>query len=108
MLTAHLLPLLFTILLEVPLVALLYPGRRARLALVCLLATSVTYLLMALVLPLVLRDYTLVVVTGELIAVVAEAGAYALADRERGWSRALVASALANGLSFGVSLLVQG
>lgn len=103
MIGAVLLPLLYTICLEVPVVALLYPGHRKRLAAVCLVATSLTLLNMHLLLPQLIDDHALVVVVGEVIALGAEAAAYILAHGAGGWSRALVASALANALSFGAS-----
>lgn len=105
--------LLLTLLLEVPLVALLYPGLRRRMALTCALATAATFLLMTLALPLVLGGYSAVVITGEVLALLLEAAAYALASRGRlppgpGWiGRALIASSLANALSFSTGLLIQ-
>jgi hypothetical protein len=93
--------LLVTLLLEVPLVALLYPGQRSRLAVVALLANAFTNLTLNVVLPAVpiLRGNHVIV--GEILAVVVEALAYAAASRPRDLGRALAVSGLANALSFG-------
>lgn len=63
---------------------------------------------MTLLLPRLSDDYTLVLVTGEVLAVALEAAALALADPRRDRARALVASALANALSFGASQIFGG
>ncbi len=90
-----------TLLLEVPLVALVYPGQRSRLAVVALIANACTNLTLNVVLPALppLRGHHVLV--GEILAVVVEAVAYAAASRPRDVGRALVVSGVANALSYG-------
>ncbi len=104
--TAYLLALGLTLGVEVPVVALFYPGRRLRMALVCAAATTLTHLLLAFGFPRILPRGISALWVGETFATVAEAGAYWLAGRQAG--RALVASALANSCSFGLGLIVFG
>jgi hypothetical protein len=92
-----------TLLLEVPIVAALYPGRCRRLALACALATTATHLLLHLAFPALLPRGT-ALLAGEAFATVAEAAVYWFAGGEPG--RALVASALANAASFTVGPLL--
>jgi hypothetical protein len=99
---AYLLALGFTLLVEVPIVAAFYPGRRLRMALVCAAATAATHAL----------NFAwpgwacgaLGMWGGEVFATVSEATAYALAGRQVG--KGLFASAAANGLSFGLGALL--
>lgn len=87
-----------TLLLEVPMVAAFYPGRRRRLALACALATTATHLLLHFAFPLLLPRGT-ALLAGEAFATLAEAGVYwAAGGGELG--RGLVASGLANAASF--------
>lgn len=97
--------LLVTLAIEVPLVAALFPGQRLRMACVAVAANVATNLTLNLVLPRIaaLRGHYLI--PGEILAVVAEAAAYALASRPRDVPRSLLASSLANALSFGAGLL---
>lgn len=97
---------LVTLAVEVPCVAALYPGQRGRMALAAALATSATNLPMNLLLPRWLGAGQAFLLTGELLALVLEAGVYLLAARPRDLPRAAAASALANGLSFGAGLLL--
>ncbi|MEY4548041.1 MAG: hypothetical protein RL685_4236 [Pseudomonadota bacterium] len=96
--------LVVTLAVEVPIVALAYPRERARLALVCALATSVTNLAMNVWLVHALSSREAYLLWGELGASVLEALAYAAADRRHELGRALVASGLANALSFSAGL----
>jgi hypothetical protein len=100
----YLLALGLTVVVEVPVVASFFPGRRLRLALVCAAATTVTHLLLHFGFPALLPHAVSALWFGEAFATLAEAGAYWLAARQPG--RALVASAVANSLSFvaGVAL----
>lgn len=91
---------------EVPVVALLYPGQRLRLGAACAVATTATHLVMHFVLPGLLPAGTSALVAGEALALVAEAAAYFAVSRPRDLGRALVASALANSLSFGAGLVL--
>jgi hypothetical protein len=102
--TAYALALGITLLVETPIVAALFPGRRGRLALTCLVASTVTHLLLHFVFPRLLPAAVSPLVVGELFATTAEAAAYAAMSREAG--RSLVASALANSASFAAGLLV--
>jgi hypothetical protein len=102
---AYLAALLLTVTLEVPTVAVCFPGERLRMGLACLLATSATHLLLFRLLG-VQSSGPLSLVLGETFALLAEAAVYARVSRRRDPPRALVASALANGLSFGGSLVL--
>jgi len=97
---------LVTVGLEVPCVAWLHPGQRARLALACALGTSATNLAMNLLLPRALGTGAAWLVTGEAGSLLLEAGLYAAVARPRDLVRALTASALANGVSFAAGLLL--
>jgi hypothetical protein len=101
----YLAALALTLAVEVPLVALVYPGQRRRMATCCAAATAFTHLVMHFVLPRLFTG-TVVLVAGETLALALEALAYALVSRPRDGARALLASALANGASFGVGLLI--
>ncbi len=89
--------------IEVPLVAALFPGRRLRMAAVAAVANVVTNLTLNLLLPRVPVLQGRHVLPGEILAVVAEAAAYAAASRDL--PRSLLASSVANALSFGAGLL---
>ncbi len=104
--TGYLLALGLTLALEVPVVAAFYPGRRLRMALVCAAATTSTHLLLAFGFPRLLPRGMSALWVGETFATVGEAGAYWLAAREPG--RALVASAVANTLSFAAGVVLFG
>ena len=93
--------LLVTLVLEVPLVALLFPGQRARLAVVALVANAFTNLTLNVVLPAVPLLRGNHVLVGEILAVVVEALAYAAASRPRDVGRAFAVAGLTNALSFG-------
>jgi len=99
---------LLTVAVEVPLVALVFPGQRARLALACAAGTTVTNLAMNLLLPRWLGAGAAWLLAGELGALLLEAALYAAVGRPRDPARALVASALANGASFAAGLAVFG
>jgi hypothetical protein len=90
-----------TLLLELPVVAAAYPGQRARLTAVALVANTCTNLTLNVVLPLwpLLRGHH--VLAGEVLAVVVEAAALAAASRPRDVGRALLVSGLGNALSYG-------
>jgi hypothetical protein len=94
------LALFVTWIIEVPIVAALFPGQRLRMGLVALVANAVTNLAMNVVLgrlPLLGPHW---VVVGEAIALVVEAAAYAALSRPRQVARALLASGLGNAASF--------
>jgi hypothetical protein len=95
-----------TLAVEVPVVAAFYPGRRRRMALACAAATTATHLLLHLAFPHLVPRGVSPLWVGEAFATAAEAGAYALAAGQPG--RALVASAVANSLSFGAGLVIFG
>jgi hypothetical protein len=105
--SGYLLALGITLVLETPIVAALYPGRRLRLAVVCALASTATHLFMHVLLPGWLPRGVSALQVGEAVATLAEAAAYAVAARGE-VGRALVASALANSASFGAGLLLFG
>jgi hypothetical protein len=99
------LALALTLVIEVPIVALFYPGQRLRMGLACAVATSITNVALnfALLRQLFAFDTTLLV--GETLALVFEALVYIWMAPARGWPRALAASAAANLASFGVGLI---
>ncbi len=107
MTTAYLQALLLTIAIEVPIVALAFPGRRLRMALACLVATTTTHLLMHFALPSLCPTRRTWVIAGEAQALVLEALAYGLCSRPRDFARAFIASALANSASFAAGLVLQ-
>jgi hypothetical protein len=94
-----------TLLIEVPLVAALYPGQRLKMAAVATVMNVATNLTLNLVLPRLawLRGQWLL--PGEVLAVISEAAAYTLASRPRDLPRGLLVSSLANALSFGAGFL---
>jgi len=102
----YLVALGITLGIEVPVVTLLYPGQRLRLGAACAVATTATHLVMHFVLPGLLPAGTSALVAGEALALVAEAAVYLAVSRPHDLGRALVASALANSLSFGAGLVL--
>lgn len=92
--------LIITLAIEVPVVAWFYPGQRRKMAVVASLSTTVTNLLMNLVLNNVRCFIGQHVLIGEVIALVAEASAYAVMSRPHDLPRAVFVSSLANALSF--------
>lgn len=92
--------LLVTLFLEVPVVALCYPGRRIRMASVALVANCFTNLLLNLVLPRVPCLSGCWLIVGEVVAVSVEAAAYLAADPQLNWARPIVVAALSNTLSY--------
>jgi hypothetical protein len=94
------------IVIEVPVVAAIYPGERRRMALSCLLATTATWLILKTMLFISPFPRGWVVMVGEAVVLGVEAGVYAITSRAHDLPRAFVASALANGLSFGLGLLI--
>jgi hypothetical protein len=108
MTAAYLLALLLTLAIEIPVVALVFAGQRLRMALVCLVATTATHLLMHFVLPSVCPTARSWLIAGEAQALVLEALAYLLLSRPRDPGRALIASALANSASFAAGLALAG
>jgi hypothetical protein len=95
-----------TLCTEVPVVTLLYPGQRLRLGAACAVTTAATHLTMHFVLPGLLPAGTPALLAGEALATLAEATVYLAVSRPRDPGRALVASALANSLSFGAGLVL--
>ncbi len=94
--------------IEIPVVAGVFQGQRLRMALVCGVATTATHLAMHFILPPMVVSVDQFMLLGELGALAVEVLVYFLASRPRDIGRALVASALANGLSYGVGLLIIG
>jgi hypothetical protein len=103
--TAYLAALGVTIGIEAPVVALAFPGQRLRMACACVAATTATHVFMHFGLPRVLHSPGHVLVLGELIATVVEAAVYAVVGRPPSLGRGLVASAIANTLSYSAGLL---
>jgi hypothetical protein len=98
--------LAITLLLEVPIVAAFYPGHRARMAIAATVANVATNLAMNLVIERRLFAYSSTLLTGEAVALVAEAVVYALVAPGRDWAKAFTASAAANLASFGAGLVL--
>ena len=103
---AYLWALGLTLLVEVPVVAACFAGQRLRMATVCALTTTPTHLAMHFLLPGLLGEARHWVLVGELAVLLVEAAAYALLSRPRDLPRGAVASALANGLSYGAGALL--
>ncbi|HMR04360.1 MAG TPA: hypothetical protein PKA88_01260 [Polyangiaceae bacterium] len=99
-----LIALAITVVVEAPVVALCYPGERRRMALTCALTTGATNLAMNTLLFRWAGSYQSYLLIGEAGAALVEALVYFLVSRERDVGRALLASALANSLSYGVGL----
>ncbi len=106
--TGYLTALVITLAIEIPIVALVFKGQRARMALCCLVATTATHLAMHFLLPRVVSSYQQFILVGELMATIIEALVYALSSRPRDWSRAMLASALANTTSYAAGLILIG
>lgn len=104
--SAYLVALGITLAVEIPVVAALYRGQRGRMAITCALATSATHLFMHFGLPRLLSPGGSVVLVGEIIALLVEAAVYAAVARPREPGRALIASALANSLSYAAGLVI--
>jgi hypothetical protein len=92
--------LVVTLVIEVPIVAALFPRQRSRMAAIALVANTVTNLTLNVGLPHVGVHGTPRILVGESAALVVEALAYALLSRPREVGRAIIASAIGNGLSF--------
>lgn len=75
-------------------------------ALACLFATTATHVLLFRLLLGILTSHPVGLVAGEAFALVAEATVYALVSRPPNLPRALMASAVANGLSFAGGLFL--
>jgi hypothetical protein len=99
------LALAITLALEVPLVAALFPGQRVKMALVSAAANTATNLTLNLLLPTLFAQPGSHILPGEILAVVVETEAYALASRPRDLSRSLLASSLANALSYSAAMV---
>ena len=98
--------LAITIGVEVPVVAAIFHRSWRRMAVVCLIATTATHLAMHFVILPLSGSYTTYLLTGEITATTVEAIVYAIFSRPRDIPRALIASAVANTLSFSVGLLL--
>jgi hypothetical protein len=108
MIELYVLALLVTLVVEVPIVSAFYPDERARMGLVCVVVTSVVMVVVDLALSAAHLSRAATLVAGQAIALVLDAAAYAHAarGRERGWSRALAASAAGNLASYFVGALL--
>jgi hypothetical protein len=95
-----------TVAVESPIVAAFYPRRRVAMAATCAIVTSVTNLAMNVILPRWLGTGAAWLLAGEIGALLIEAAAYAIVAKPRDVGRALAASAVANGASYGVGLLL--
>lgn len=98
--TPYQIALAITLAIEVPVVVLVFRDQPIRMGIACILTTSTTHLAMHFLLPRVAAAYQSIILIGELGALVIEAGVYALVSRPRDPGRALVASAVANTLSY--------
>ncbi|MEZ4225262.1 MAG: hypothetical protein R3B13_30200 [Polyangiaceae bacterium] len=101
---AVLVALAVTLAVEIPVVALVYKGERVRMALACAGVTAATNLTMNTLLLRVAPSIESYLLIGEVGAVVLEAAAYVWISKSRDLGRALVASALANSLSYAAGL----
>lgn len=104
--SSWLIPLIITLLVEVPIVAVMFPGQRARMALTCAVATTLTNVAMNTVWAAHAGSYDIYLLGGETGALVLEALAYVLMSRPRQWARSLAASGAANAASFAAGLVL--
>jgi hypothetical protein len=95
-----------TLAVEVPCVALFYPGQRLRMAVVATGVNTISNLTMNLALPRLLGTGTLFLLVGEAGALLLESAAYAATAKPRQIGRGLVVSAVANALSFTSGLVL--
>jgi hypothetical protein len=94
-----------TLAIEVPLVAILFRGQRARMAAVAVLTNTATNLTLNLVFARMPALAGVHLLLGEVFAAVVETAAYALASRPRNLALSALASGLGNALSFGAGLV---
>ncbi len=92
--------LVVTIVIEVPIVFALFPRQRLRMAAIALVANTATNLTLNVGLPRMGVHGMPRILVGESAALVLEALAYAVLSRPREVGRAIIASAVGNGLSF--------
>jgi hypothetical protein len=97
------LALVVTLAIEVPFVAALFRGQRLRMATVALVVNIATNVVLN---HWVTRLGPGAVQVSEVVIVVVEAAVYAIASRPRDVSRALLASALGNALSYGAGFVL--
>jgi hypothetical protein len=105
-LAPYLVALGVTLAIEVPVVAAVFAGQRRRMAMVALLTTTTTHLLMHFLLPHYTHHPDQWLLWGEVGALAVEAIAYGLLSRPRDPGRGLLASGVANGLSFGAGVVL--
>jgi hypothetical protein len=98
--------LMLTLAVEVPVVALVYARERARMAVTCAIATSLTNFAMNAWLYAAVSSYDAYLIAGELGATMIEALVYVAVSRDHGAGRALLASGVANMASFAAGLVV--
>lgn len=95
-----------TLILELPVVALSFPGQRGRLTLVALIANVGTNLTLNVLLPGAPGLGGHHVLVGEALAVVGEALAYAAASRPHDLGRSFIVSGASNALSYELGGLI--
>jgi peptidoglycan biosynthesis protein MviN/MurJ (putative lipid II flippase) len=105
MLSDSLIAWLFTLIVEVPIVAGFYCKQWRRMAAIAACATTVTNLAMNLLLPQLAGSEFRFLLIGESAALTVEALVYYIAAKERGVGHAILASAVANTVSFGLGLV---
>ncbi len=103
---AYFIALAITIGLEAPVIAFFFPGQRRRMVITCVVATCVTHSFMHFVLPRLVHTYDQWILIGEMAALLLEALAYWFFSRPRDLGRALIASAIANTLSYTAGLVI--
>ena len=94
-----------TVAIEVPLVALAFPGERLKMAACALVATTLTHLGMHLVTPISPEALMTWLIVGETAAVVLEGLAYWAVTNKRGFLWAMGVSIIANAASFSAGFL---
>jgi hypothetical protein len=107
MIALYALALAITLLVEVPVVAAFYPSQRVRMAVVAVVTIAAASVALDVVLARVTLRRDVAITVGQGVAFAIESAVYASAarGRERGWPRALAASAAANLASYLVELL---
>ena len=106
MLSEAFLPLLITLVVEAPIVALVFRRQQLRMGAICLVTTGLTNLVMNTAVRSWASSYDQYILIGELGALVVEALVYALTSNPRDVARAFLASALANTASYAAGMVI--
>ncbi|MCC6159250.1 MAG: hypothetical protein IT350_14465 [Deltaproteobacteria bacterium] len=98
-----------TLAIEIPIYALLSrpivaPSRAILAAVLC---STITHPILIYGWPRLMPDYQTYIVSGEILVAIVESTIFYIVARPISWSRAIAASFMANGASFGIGVLVS-